>query len=265
MTSAETATRRLAHTNPVSGAVGRPASQRPSALATLEQILTMPLETRARRPRTRAAVIAVAVIAVIGLAAAAIGSSVLRTRDATADQPASSALISALAPQSPTIPAAAAKDLAGLGQRDVTREAAISGSTPDVAPPLLDQARVLRSDLGRDHLAIEAMPSAGNTVCFGIVDRGSTCAPLVRFASGFSYLIQGVDGAHVIGVTRDDVTSIEIDIDGTWNPLPIVNNTFFYELSTSRSMRDVLYIRSTLADGSQHTQSVFGAAVMGAP
>ena len=122
---------------------------------------------------------------------------------------------------------------------------------PESAPgaPLTERAVLLLRGVGREQDTIVAFPTARGRVCFEIRAAG-TCGHLdARSGVTFATLFTRSGGTRVFGVAADDVTRVEVQVNGVLRDAILRNNGFHYQLPVATASGDVEYVRSTWRDG----------------
>ncbi len=125
--------------------------------------------------------------------------------------------------------------------------------------PVPGQVRLLRDNLGINHVGVFAVPTTGGAVCFLVNERTyvATCAPEFSRAQGnlviSLYSGEGVPFT-VTGLASDEVASVSVIVDGNPQPATLGNNVFFWQSDSKTVIRDSLdEIQAQMADGATIT------------
>lgn len=123
---------------------------------------------------------------------------------------------------------------------------------------LLDQGRVLLSNLGPDGRAIYAYPTDNGQVCAVMTGLGEGCTraflvgePVTVSGGSYSDPPQSGPPAEFAGLTQDNVTGVQIVINGTAHDTVFGNDAWYYRFpdnQTSATAATALLV--TLEDGS---------------
>lgn len=121
----------------------------------------------------------------------------------------------------------------------------------------LDQGQVLLAGLGPDRRTFYAVPTLNGEVCWLLTEEAAGCLP--GFAEGSPISTDGT-GAYppesgppgvVYGLAKDEVTDLQVMVDGSPQPATLANNAWYYELPDNHTALTALpYVIVTLRDGS---------------
>jgi hypothetical protein len=139
-----------------------------------------------------------------------------------------------------------------------------------------DQARVRvgTQGLGRYHSKVWMIPStSGAFVCYALTGATTSdpsmgyCYPpndpnqpsdwIGKHFNGVAFYsaLDGIPSVQVFGVAFDDVTNVNVEVDGQIVPAALANNTFYLDLP-GKTREDVSEISATLQNGSVQTEAV---------
>ena len=110
----------------------------------------------------------------------------------------------------------------------------------------LSDVRVLRSGLGSSKASVYAFRSASGSPCFILTGYGGTCAQDPR--DGMPGLHWTIGGGHdavpsvLVGIASDDVSRVELRVDGTAVPVSLANNTVFAEFAASTKRAAIVVV-----------------------
>lgn len=153
---------------------------------------------------------------------------------------------------SDVLPAASVREFEALA-------GARGGAPPELLPGefRFSESRLLLSDLGPNRAKLYAVPTSKGEVCTLLTGRGPGCQE--RFGTypvGWSLFDPDVAGAGepftVYGITRDDVTKVEVVVNEAASRAKLNNNGFYYRLSDAAAFPSRLIV--SFRDG--HTESV---------
>lgn len=169
---------------------------------------------------------------------------------------ASQAMAGALAQASATsIPSAVSDEAAALNT-------GAPAGTPDMpGDVLVDQGRLLLSGLGPDNRSIYVFPTAKGGVCFVITGLSSGCK--LAFPVGQPATIDGSvlyfpsdsgPPAELAGLAKDDVTGVQVVVDGTPHDAVFGNDAWYYRFPDNQTPATAATeLIVTLKDGSSTT------------
>lgn len=119
--------------------------------------------------------------------------------------------------------------------------------------PNVDQAkaraglRLLRTGLGQDGKSVYAFRNELGSPCFVLAGEGGACAPKPENGTpGLHWLIGGGSAdqpASLVGIVADDVTEVQLQVDGALVPVSIANNVAFAEYSAAAEVADIVVVR----------------------
>ena len=137
----------------------------------------------------------------------------------------------------------------------VDHTARMTQTDPSVA---LARLRVLRSGLGTTEASVYAYRSSRGSPCFILTGYGGACAQDPR--DGMPGLHWTIGGGHdgvpsaIAGIAGDDVTRVELRVDGTAIPVSLENNAVFAEFPASASRATIVVVH----DGGAESRTTLG-------
>lgn len=133
-------------------------------------------------------------------------------------------------------------------------ESQATGTDPAKA---LKGVRLLRQNLGTAHADVYAFTNAKGSPCFLLTGDSGTCARSpANGTSGLHWTIGGGDAqrpSNLVGIASDDVTEVQLTVDGTRVPVSLVNNVAFGEFPQGHDHATIVVIHR---GGSESTASV---------
>jgi hypothetical protein len=125
-------------------------------------------------------------------------------------------------------PIATAEQAAGfqkqIGDLTPPPHGLVEWATGDLIP---SKARILMSEVGSAHGTIYAIPTSKGRICSGLTGYSSGCTDGFRDESGDVTTTFG--GGIVWGLAPNQVTAIEVVVDGVSHAARLENNAYFYE------------------------------------
>jgi hypothetical protein len=189
---------------------------------------------------------------VAGLAVASVGAAIWAV---AAPGRGSELRASALA-ESPTgraTPSPDTRNLAEAVERWHAESSALNREGP--GKPVLERAKPLLSNVGRERDTLTAFPTTNGVVCFEIRAAG-TCGKLDT-PTGIAWAILSTRGStRVFGIVADEVSRVTVNVDGTDHRALLRSNAFFYELDEGVSESAIRSIASTSKAGSTRTITI---------
>ena len=117
---------------------------------------------------------------------------------------------------------------------EVARFVAHVGELTHSGPADVNSIRLLRSNLGAGGGSVYGVRSAAGSPCFILTGYGGTCAGGGNTArSGVAWIIGGAHDALpgvFVGLAADDVTRVQLNVDGASVPVSLKSNVAFAEL-----------------------------------
>ena len=110
----------------------------------------------------------------------------------------------------------------------------------------LARLRVLRSGLGSSKASVYAFRSSSGSPCFVLTGYGGACAQDPR--DGMPGLHWTIGGGHdsvpsvLVGVASDDVSRVELRVDGTAVPVSLESNAVFAEFPQAARQAEVVVV-----------------------
>jgi len=200
--------------------------------------------------KRRRGYIAVASIAMAGVAGVTAGATTVLVQRGTTPVPVSALNDPTLAP---TSRAADANDLAdAVGRWNSERPS----SAPGVA--LTARATDLLSGLGRERDTLTAFATRRGWVCYEILAAG-TCGQLdVQGGVSFALLYTRNGGTRLYGVAADKVARVQVDAGGVLADATLRNNGLYYQLPKGVDGEAVARVVVTWKDGTERAVHVHG-------
>lgn len=116
--------------------------------------------------------------------------------------------------------------------------------------------RKLRTNLGTTRSSLYAYRAPNGSVCWLLVGHGGTCPDVYAGTYGLQWTIGGGYGdvpGNFVGIAADDVSSVELIVDGVGRDVPIRNNVVFAELPNGAERAEIVVKRT---DGSDDAATV---------
>ena len=113
----------------------------------------------------------------------------------------------------------------------------------------LATVRVLRSGLGSSRASVYAYRSSSGSPCFVLTGYGGACAHDPR--RGMPGLHWTIGGGHdsvpsvLVGIASDDVSRVELRVDGAAVPVSLASNTVFAEFPRSAGRATIVVVHAS--------------------
>jgi len=118
--------------------------------------------------------------------------------------------------------------------------------------PLASQAADLLTNVGNGNDTLSAFPTASGQVCFEIKAAGTCGRVDTPTGITFGILSGGSGGTRLFGVAADQVTRVQVQVNGNRSDALLRNNGFYFQLPAGVGGADVEQVISYWNDGSSH-------------
>ena len=118
--------------------------------------------------------------------------------------------------------------------------------------------RMLRSELGSTRASVYAFRSSSGSPCFVLTGYGGACAQSPR--DGMPGLHWTIGGGHdsvpsvLVGIASDDVSRVDLRVDGASVPVSLSRNAVFAEFAGSARQATIVVVH----DGGAKSETTFG-------
>ncbi|MGH3009742.1 MAG: hypothetical protein ACRDLM_10120 [Gaiellaceae bacterium] len=125
-----------------------------------------------------------------------------------------------------------------------------------------NESRLLLSGQGNPQADLYAVPTSSGEVCYLLSLGPATCVAALGGTNAVGWTVADPDTLGsgsplmVFGITPDNVSQVDIVVNGTAHAATLKNNGFFYQLADSQDLPSAITaIKVTYSDGSSDTIS----------
>ena len=118
--------------------------------------------------------------------------------------------------------------------------------------PLTSQAADLLTNVGNENDTLSAFPTASGQVCFEVKAAGTCGRVDTPTGVTFGILSTRSGGPRLYGVAADQVTRVQVQVNGIRSDALLRNNGFYFQLPAGVGGADVEQVISYWNDGSSH-------------